>query len=148
MLTKTNFKLEITRTTSHSDVQSYLLSLDWWRHSAGFLMGSITYFSHLHPESLGPTISPFLIAVSWLYTVVRPVLKPTATLPYDPLAVYCAFLVTGVLMLGEVLFNYGIIGNPPPLLVTLALSANLGAVLGLLAFLGSIPLALPSNRVL
>ena len=50
-------------------------------------------------------------------------------------------------MLGDVLFDYGIIGNPLPLLVTLALSANLGVVLGLLTFLGSMPLALPSNRV-
>ena len=50
-------------------------------------------------------------------------------------------------MFGEVLFNYGIINSPLPFLVTLALSANLGAVLALLAVLGNMPLTVPSNRV-
>ncbi|KAF8220884.1 multidrug resistance-associated ABC transporter [Tricholoma matsutake] len=105
------------------------------------------HHSPVHPDAWGLTISPFLMAISWVYTVVRPVVKPTATPPYDLFAVYLAHLVTGVLLLGGVLFDYGVVGATPPLLVTVALSANLGAVLGLLVVLGNMPLAVPSIRV-
>jgi hypothetical protein len=67
--------------------------------------------------------------------------------PYDLFVVYCAHLVMGILLLGGELFDYGVVGSTPPMLVTLALSANLAAVLGLLVVLGSMPLAVPSNRV-
>lgn len=105
-------------------------------------------YSHaIHPDFLGPLVSPFIIALSWVYTVVRPVVRPTAMPPYDLFVVYCAHLVMGILLLGGELFDYGVVGSTPPMLVTLALSANLAAVLGLLVVLGSMPLAVPSNRV-
>ena len=106
------------------------------------------YSYHIVPDFLGTIISPFLIAVSWVYTVVRPIVKPTATPPYDLFVVYSAHFVTGILLLGGELFDYGVeFGSMPPLMVTLALSANLLAVSGLLIVLGNMPLAVPSNRV-
>jgi len=109
--------------------------------------GSYHLISHPSNFQVWDAICPFLIALSWLYTVVRPVVRPTATPPFDLFAVYCLQLVTGVLQLGGVLFEYGVIGGSAPLLVTLALSANLAAILVLLVVVVNIPLAIPSNRV-
>jgi hypothetical protein len=105
------------------------------------------YDHHLHPNVVGPIVFPFLIAISWVYAVVRSVVKPTATPPYDLFTVYCLHLVTGVLLLGGTLFDYGVVGSTPPLLVILALSANMAAVLILLVVVVSMPLEVPSNRV-
>jgi hypothetical protein len=99
------------------------------------------------PEVWGSSVSPFLIAGSWVYTVVRPVIRPTATPPYDLAAVYCLQLVAGVLLLGGILFEYELSGGSAPLLVVLALSANIGAVVALLVVVGSMPMGIPSNRV-
>jgi hypothetical protein len=106
------------------------------------------YSHHIVPDFMGPILAPFLISLSWIYTVVRPIVKPTATPPYDLFVVYCAHLVMGILLLGGEFFDYGVhSGSMPPLTVTLALSANLLAVSGLLVLLGNMPLAVPSNRV-
>jgi hypothetical protein len=135
----TNHDIPLWRTTVFAFV-GLLEALGWLSY------GYINYYSRIHTDFFGTAVSPFLHAASWVYTVVRPVVRPTATPPYDLFAVYCAHFVTGVLFLGGVLFDYGVVGSTP-LLVTLALSANLGAVVGLLVVLGNMPLALPSNRV-
>ena len=103
--------------------------------------------SPIHPDFLGLIIPPFLIAISWVYAVVRPVVWSTATPPYDLFVVYSAHLVMGILLLGGELFDCGVAGSTPPLLAILALSANLAAVMVLLVVLGNMPLGVPSNQV-
>jgi hypothetical protein len=132
-------------------------ALSWLSYGSYNLINNTDQLSHspspvlvrllLDPISVGPAISPFLIALSWVYTVVRSVVKPSATPPYDLCVVYLAQLLAAVLMLGGVLFDYSVVGITPQTLVLLALSANLGAVLGLLVVLGNMPLGVPSNHV-
>jgi hypothetical protein len=122
-------------------------ALSWLSYGSYNLVDQLSNSTVNNSEVWGPTISPFLIAGSWVYTVVRPVIKPTATPPYDLVAVYCLQLVAGVLLLGGVLFEYEISAGSAPLLVVLALSANIGAVVVLLFVVGSMPMGIPSTRV-
>ncbi|KAF9459383.1 multidrug resistance-associated ABC transporter [Collybia nuda] len=93
-------------------------------------------------------LQAFLIAGAWLYTVLRPIVRPTATPPFDLFAVYCVQLMAGVLLVGGFLFDYSVAGVPlPPTIVIFALSANLVILAALLMVVLNMPLAIPSNRV-
>ncbi|KAJ7479990.1 hypothetical protein B0H11DRAFT_2173507 [Mycena galericulata] len=93
-------------------------------------------------------IQQFLVASTWLYTTARPVWRPTATPPYDMLAIYLAHIGGGILQLGGYLFQHNASGAPlPGTLVLVALSANLAALVGLVVVIMGMPLALPSHLV-
>lgn len=90
----------------------------------------------------------FLVAASWLYTVVRPIIFSPATAPTDMFTLYLILLSTAVLQFGGALFDNRVLGAPLPSNVALfGLLANLLSILLLLAITVTMPLALPSNRV-
>lgn len=100
------------------------------------------------PEDIWAGSQAFLIAIVWLYTVLRPITRPAATSPFDLFAIYCVQLMAGILQLGGVLFDHHVAGAPfPPKIVILALSANLVTLVALLTVVLNMPLAIPSNRV-
>ncbi|KAJ6593252.1 multidrug resistance-associated ABC transporter [Mycena capillaripes] len=93
-------------------------------------------------------IQQFLVALTWLYTAARPILWPTATPPFDILALYILHIAGGVLQLGGYLFQHNASGAPlPGALVIAGLSVNLAALIGLVAVIMGMPLALPSHLV-
>ncbi|KAJ6590007.1 hypothetical protein DFH09DRAFT_1359037 [Mycena vulgaris] len=93
-------------------------------------------------------IQRFLIASTWLYTAARPVLRPTATPPFDMFAIYMVHICGGILQLGGYLFQHNAYGAPlPGTLVLVGLSVNLGTLVGLVTVIMGIPLALPSPLV-
>ncbi|KAF8150500.1 multidrug resistance-associated ABC transporter [Mycena galopus ATCC 62051] len=93
-------------------------------------------------------IQQFLVALTWLYTAVRPILRPTATPPFDMLAIYLANIGGGILQLGGYLFQHNSSGAPlPETLVLVGLSVNLAVLVGLVAVIMGMPLALPSHLV-
>ena len=93
-------------------------------------------------------VLPFLIAIVWLYTVVRPIARPTATPPYDVFTIYLLFFVSSVLHIGGLVYDHTVFSIPyPSPLTILALSLNLAAVIGLLCLILSMPLAVPSNLI-
>ncbi|KAJ7179617.1 hypothetical protein C8R46DRAFT_1074274 [Mycena filopes] len=99
-----------------------------------------------HP--LWEAIQLFLVAVPWLYTAIRPILRPTATPPYDMFAIYLVLIGGGVLQLGGYLFQHTAWGAPlPGTLVLVGLSLNLAALVGLVTVIMGMPLALPSHLV-
>ncbi|KAF7297249.1 hypothetical protein MIND_00958000 [Mycena indigotica] len=99
-------------------------------------------------QPLWEAIQRYLVAITWLYTVVRPISHPTATPPFDLFSLYCVHLVSGILQLGGFLFQHTAYGVPLPGTFTLfGLSLNLAALVGLLAVIFSMPLALPSHLV-
>ncbi|KAF9471234.1 hypothetical protein BDN70DRAFT_888357 [Pholiota conissans] len=90
----------------------------------------------------------FLVAISWTYTIVRPIARPTATPPYDMFAIYLVMFFAAILQLGGVWFDHNILAIPYPSAFTIAgLIANLLTVFALLTVVLSMPLAIPSNRV-
>jgi uncharacterized membrane protein len=90
----------------------------------------------------------FLVAASWLYTTIRPVVRATATPHFDVFGLYLILLAAAILQLGGALFDHSVLAAPlPSILVMIALISNLVTILVLLAVTVSMPLAVPSNRV-
>lgn len=90
----------------------------------------------------------FFVAAAWMYTVLRPIARPTATPPFDMFALYLALFLAAVLQLGGVIFDHSVLGVPLPSTLTLvALTMNLVVIFVLLTVVLSMPLAIPSSRV-
>jgi hypothetical protein len=91
---------------------------------------------------------PYLIAVSWLYACCRPILKPTATPPYDLVVLYLTRTVFDAIVVGGVLYDKQVYNLPlPALAMTVALVLNLvGDVVSMLTVF-SMPLSIPSAYV-
>ncbi|KAF7346860.1 hypothetical protein MSAN_01825400 [Mycena sanguinolenta] len=90
-------------------------------------------------------VQQFLIALTWLYTVARPILYPTATPPYDMLALYVVHIAGGALQFGGYIFLPN--ASSPGTLVLTGLSANLAVLIGLVVIIMGMPLDLPSPSV-
>jgi len=100
------------------------------------------------PRDVLRGVLPILVALTWLYTTVRPISHPIATSPFDLFSIYLVLFCVGFLQFGGIVFDHNILGSPWPSTLTLvALFANLLALLVLLIVVLSIPLALPSNRI-
>jgi len=107
-----------------------------------------SYIFYNDPEHLWKGAFSLLVGSSWLYTVIRPIVRPTSTPPFDMFALYLILLASGILQLGGVLFDHSVLSAPlPSALIVTALITNLISILLLLAVTVSMPLAVPSNRV-
>jgi hypothetical protein len=93
-------------------------------------------------------ITSFLIALAWLYTVIRPITRPQATPAYDLFVIYCLLLIGGVLQFGGAFYDHTVYDVPlPSAFVLFAYSANLVVVLILVVTIFSMPMALPPATV-
>ena len=105
-----------------------------------------SYRLHNDPRDIFGGVLPFLVAVAWLYTIIRPISHPVATSPFDLFSIYLVLFCAGSLRIGGILFDHNVFGTLWPSTITLvALSANLLALLGLLIVVLNTPLALPNN---
>lgn len=93
-------------------------------------------------------LGPILIALSWLYVSVRPIIRPTSTPPYDLLVFYILQLTAAIVQFATFLFYHNVYGSPfPSLLVMVAVGADVvGTVLLVVNVLG-MPIARPSIKV-
>ncbi|KAL5505095.1 hypothetical protein ACEPAH_7758 [Sanghuangporus vaninii] len=90
-------------------------------------------------------ILAFFFAATWLYASLSPALKPCVGPPYDLFALYLVHFFGASLMLGGVVSDSTVYGDPtPPRLVLLALIANLVVTTVLLALVLSRPLNDPT----
>jgi hypothetical protein len=74
-------------------------------------------------------------------------LRPTATPPYDILTLHTLQIAGGTLQLGGYIFQHVWGAALPGTLVLVGLSVNLAALVGLVAVIMGMPLALPSYLV-
>ncbi|KAJ7105197.1 multidrug resistance-associated ABC transporter [Mycena epipterygia] len=112
----------------------------------GWMAGGV--FLLLTGQPQWEAIQRFLIASTWLYSTARPILRPTATPPFDLFWIYVLLIAGGALQLGGDLFQHNAYGAPlPDTLVLVGLSANLAASVGLVVLIMGMPLALPSHLV-
>ncbi|KAF7311403.1 hypothetical protein MKEN_01042200 [Mycena kentingensis (nom. inval.)] len=112
----------------------------FWTASGAFLL--------VTGRPVWESIQQFLIAGTWLYSAVRPITHPTATPPYDLFTLYSVHLLGGILQLGGYLFQKSAYGTPLPGTPTIVgLSLNLAAIVGVLAVILGMPMALPSRLV-
>jgi hypothetical protein len=92
--------------------------------------------------------SPFVLALTWLFATVRPIVRPMPTPPFDLFTLYLIYTVFELVSLGAFAYDHHAHGIqfPPPLALA-AHTLNLCALLILIAIVLSMPLAIPSSRV-
>lgn len=83
-----------------------------------------------------------LVATTWFYTTVRPIVRPQPTAMYDVLVVYVALLLGGLLNIGGALVH-----SHWERQTWVASGVNVLAILVVLAGLLSMPLNIPTGKV-
>ena len=151
------FDGNIDNISSQDDIGDSVGSVPLWRTVVFVFVGIIQCLSwiahgscrlHNDPRDVFGGLLPFLVAIAWLYTIIRPISHPIAVSPFDLFSIYLVLFCVGSLRIGGIFFDHNVIGLPWPSSITLvALSANLLALLVLLIVVLNIPLALPSNRI-
>jgi len=107
-----------------------------------------SYLAILDSSDPWSITQPFLVAVIWLYTVVRPVANPSPTPQYDVVVLYFLQVISAALSLGGVLYDHAVFGTAfPPDIAMIALSLHFAISVILMGVVLLMPLALPSNRV-
>ena len=102
----------------------------------------------VNPEDTWNGVRDFLVAATWFYATLRPVVWPTATAPSDLLSLFTAHLVLGIVTFFGHLYDRYVYSIPMPgTLRTVVYIINLVAVAGLLVLVLSMPLGIPSKRV-
>ncbi|KAI0332220.1 multidrug resistance-associated ABC transporter [Cubamyces sp. BRFM 1775] len=89
-----------------------------------------------------------LIAVSWFYAALRPIVRPTATVPIDLFLLFGLHILLGLFILCGHVYDYyaHVIAFPPPSVVVMA-SAALFVGLAGFAIVASMPARIPSGRI-
>ncbi|KAG6908490.1 hypothetical protein DXG01_004424 [Tephrocybe rancida] len=161
-LLKTYLTLSEAEALALSDPSPELMELNelpkpsLWRGILFVTVGQLEALTHLASASyllitsapLNEALISILFALSWIYTILRPVVRPTRTVPYDLFVVYSALFVGALLQLGGVFYDHGAFGNEwPSGGVLVALWANLVAILSMLSVVLGMPLALPGRTI-
>ena len=111
-------------------------------------LGIGCYSLVVNPDDTWNGVRDFLVATTWLYGAIRPVVRPTATAPFDLLSLYSLHLtLNSVVFLGHLYDRYVYDIPLPTILRTVVYIINLVAVTGLLLLLFSMPLGIPSKRI-
>ena len=147
----------IDKTSSQDDMGDCAEKVPVWRTVVFVFVGILqclswiahgSYRLHNDPRDIFGGLLPFLVAIAWLYTIIRPITHPIATSPFDLFSIYLVLFCVGSLRIGGILFDHIVFGLPWPSTITLvALSANLFALLILLIVVLNTPFTLPSNRI-
>ncbi|KAJ7145739.1 multidrug resistance-associated ABC transporter [Mycena epipterygia] len=128
--------------------RSLVFTLAGLLQSLAWIASTVFYFVMTDAADPWSLTQHLLIALSWLYTAVRPIVFPSATAPYDLFLVYILHAVGAILLLGGHLFACAVGDAPlPSTLILVGLSANLAIVLLLLYVTVQMPMNLPSTRV-
>ncbi|KAJ6559095.1 hypothetical protein DFH09DRAFT_1161859 [Mycena vulgaris] len=111
-------------------------------------MADTSFYLVLAPFDPWGAIRRLLVAFSWMYTTIRPITHPSATVPYDLFTIYTLHFFAGSIQLGGYMFENMVSGTPlPESLVLFGLSANLAVIVTLLYVTTRMPMALPSAHV-
>lgn len=132
-------------------------SLPLWRTVVFAFVGMIealwclahgSYLLYEEPHNWWRGTGALIFAVAWLYTVIRPVARPSPTPPFDLFVIYLLVFFAGILELGGYLYDYNVYDIPlPSRFVFAGIGVSLVATTGLLGVVLSMPLAIPSERV-
>ena len=145
--------------SSQDDMGDSVATVPLWRTVVFVFVGIIQCLSWIahgsyrlydDPRDVFGGVLPFLVAITWLYTIIRPISHPIATSPFDLFSIYLVLFCFGFLRIGGILLDYNVFASPRPSSLTftlVALSVNLLALLVLLIVVLNTPLALPSNRI-
>jgi hypothetical protein len=125
------------------------LLLSWFALIETLVWLGIASFTFIQDErDLVYVASPFVLALTWLFATVRPIVRPKLTPPYGLFTLYLIYTAFELVSLGAFAYNHRAYGTPlPPSLILMAHILNLCVLFILVAIVLSMPLSIPSRRV-
>ena len=131
--------------------------LSRWHTVVFVAIGSLEYLSwtilgafqlYKDPTNVWVTSIPFLVSVSWLYSAVRPIVRPINTSPYDLFVLYGILFSAAVLRSCGIVYDQIFLDVPPPTnFTTMALVADLVCAFVGLGTTLVMPLGIPGPTV-
>jgi len=91
--------------------------------------------------------APLLVAISWFYASVKPVMRPPLTPPYDLFILYLVHGFTALLSVGSAIYSWYIYGESVSNAYILGTTIHFIILGGLLAIVFSMPLGVPTAQV-
>ncbi|KAH9943429.1 multidrug resistance-associated ABC transporter [Epithele typhae] len=111
-------------------------------------LGIGCYSLVVNQEETWNGVRDFLVAVTWCFAALRPVVVPPATAPLDLVCLFFIHFVLGIVTFFGLLYDQYVYEIPiPGTLRTTVYIVNLVAVAGLLLLVMKMPLNLPSSQV-
>lgn len=102
----------------------------------------------VNPDDLWTGIRNFLIAVTWFYAALRPIARPTATVPFDLFVLSSLHILLGSLVFFGHIYDHYVFATPlPSPLVVAAYIFNLVAAISIFLVVMNMPLEIPSKYV-
>ncbi|TCD65592.1 hypothetical protein EIP91_002477 [Steccherinum ochraceum] len=93
-------------------------------------------------------LRPFVVAFAWFYAATRPVVRPSATPPYDLFILFLIQFVLAIVTSGGLVYDNRVLDIAyPPVWILVGHVANLVASFLLVVLILNMPLAIPSKRV-
>jgi hypothetical protein len=125
------------------------LLLSWFALIETLVWLGVASFAIIQDESDPVYVaSPFVLALTWLFATVRPIVRPKLTPPYDLFTLYLIYTVFELVSLGAFAYNHHAHGIPlPPSLTLVAHILNLCVLFILVTIVLSMPLAIPSRGI-
>ena len=91
--------------------------------------------------------APFLVAISWFYASVKPVMRPSPTPPYDLFILYLVHAFMALLSVGSAIYRHYINGEIVSKAYVFGTGIHFIILGGLLSIVFSMPLGVPTARV-
>lgn len=90
---------------------------------------------------------PFLVAISWFYASLKPVMRPSPTPPYDLFILYLVHTFTALLSVGSAIYSWYIYAESVSNPYVFGTTIHFIILGGLLAIVFSMPLGVPTAQV-
>jgi hypothetical protein len=125
------------------------LLLSWLALIETLVWFGITSFTIIQDERNPVYVtSSFVLALTWLFATIRPIVRPKLTPPYDLFTLYLINTAFELVSLGAFAHDHRAYGTPlPPSPILTAHILNLCVLFILIAIVLSMPLSVPSRRV-
>jgi hypothetical protein len=91
--------------------------------------------------------APSLVAISWLYASLKPVMRPSSTPPYDLFILYIVHIFTAFLSVGSTIYGEYVYEEGVNYAYVLGITIHIIILGGLLATVFSMHLAVPTTQV-
>ena len=102
----------------------------------------------VNPEDIWSGVRDLLVAATWFYAALRPIVRPTATAPWDLFSLFVAHFILDIVTFAGHLYDQYVFGLPMPSTIrSTVYIINIVAVGGLLVLVMNMPLGVPSKRV-
>ncbi|KAI0332194.1 multidrug resistance-associated ABC transporter [Cubamyces sp. BRFM 1775] len=111
-------------------------------------LGIGCYSLIINPEDTWNGARDFLIAVTWFYAALRPIVRPTAIVPRDLFVLFALHLLLGVVTTVGNVYDHYVYAMPlPSLPLIVVYIVNIVAVAGAFLVVVNMPLGVPSKYV-